>query len=315
MKQKLYILGVVTAMIISAGAIFKVNHWPAAGIMLVAGTLILVFLFLPAALIDNYKTEENSKNKALYIVTYLTCFVVFIAMMFKIMHWPLAGLWLFIALPFPYVVFLPVFLTVTSKNKNFNIYNTVFVLLLLALNSVFAALLALNVSKETISDSYNLSKDYCRVEAAMADLPAVGEQSAVNMKIDEVVKIAENYQDLILKYEGFTREQWKKDPVNLLNPESPNIPMAVLANSGESYPGDRLQQALKELMALMEQSKGYQATVKALPSILGFAAENGTDPDWTIRNVAGTNLAWVLIYLDGLEANLKMIKASTGSLL
>jgi len=315
MKQKLYILGVVAALIISAGAILKVNHWPGASILLVTGTLILVFLFLPAALIDNYKAEGNSENKALYIVTYLTCFVVFVAMLFKIMHWPLAGLWLTIALPFPYVVFLPVFLVVTSKNKNFNIYNTVFVLILLALNSVFSALLALNVSKGTIVDSYNISRDYCHVEAAMADLPSVGDQSAVDVKIDEVLKIADNYQDLILKHEGFTRAQWKKDPVNLLNPESPNIPMAVLVNSGESYPGDRLQKALQELVVLMEQNKSFDTAAKALPAILGFAGENGIDPDWTIRNVAGTNLSWVLIYLDGLEANLKMIKASTGSIL
>jgi hypothetical protein len=311
MKQKLYILGAIAAMITATGAIFKVNHWPKAGILIVTGTLILVLLFLPAALINNYKAEGNSRNKILYIVTYITCFVVFIAMLFKIMHWPHAGIGLVIALPFPYVVFLPVFLVITSKNKNFNIYNTVFVLLLLALNSVFSALLALNVSKGTIVDSYNISRDYCHIEAAMADLPVVGKQSAVDVKIDEVLKIAENYQDLILRHEGFTREQWKKDPVNLLNPESPNIPMAVLANSGESYPGDRLQKALQELISLMEQSKGYQAAAKALPSILGFAAANGTEPDWTIRNVAGTNLSWVLIYLDGLEANLKMIKAST----
>ena len=28
MKQKMYILGVVTVLIIFAGTIFKVNHWP-----------------------------------------------------------------------------------------------------------------------------------------------------------------------------------------------------------------------------------------------------------------------------------------------
>jgi len=46
--------------------------------------------------------------------------------------------------PFPYVVFLPVYLIVTEKNKSHNIYNTVYILLLLALNSTFAALLALH---------------------------------------------------------------------------------------------------------------------------------------------------------------------------
>jgi hypothetical protein len=311
MKQKIYILGVVATMILVTGTIFKVNHWPAAGILLITGTLILVLLFLPAALINNFKAEGKSKNKMLYIVTYITCFVVFTAMLFKIMHWPHAGIGLLIALPFPYIVFLPVFLVVTSKNKNFNIYDTVFVLLLLAVNSVFSALLALNVSKSTIDDSYKISRNYCNVEAAMANLPVIGGESAVNTKIDEVLKIVNDYQDLILKNQKLTREQWKKDPGNLQYPESPNISMAVLAESGESEPGDRLQNTLKELFALMEQSKGYEATAKALPAILGLAEEIGMEPDWTIRHVSGTNLSWVLIYLDGLETNLKMIKAST----
>src|SRR5674476_974690 len=133
MKQKIYILGVITAIIISTGLIFKVEHWPTSQILITAGTMILVLIFIPVALINNYKAEGNTQNRLLYIVTYITCFVVFTAMLFKIQHWPLAGTLLTIALPFPYIVFLPVFLTVTSKNKNFNIYNTVFVLLLLCL--------------------------------------------------------------------------------------------------------------------------------------------------------------------------------------
>ena len=140
MKQKIYILGVITAIILSTGAILKVNHWPGAGILITAGTLILVFIFIPVALIDNFKAEGNSKNRLLYIVTGITCFVVFTGMLFKIMHWPYAGVGLLIALPFPYIVFLPVFLIVTSRNKNYNIFNTIFVLLLLAINSVFSAL-------------------------------------------------------------------------------------------------------------------------------------------------------------------------------
>ena len=278
MKQKIYIFGLASAIIMAAGAVFKVNHWAGAANLLIAGTLILIFLFLPAALINNYKAEGNRRNKLLYIVTYITCLVVFSAMLFKIQHWPYAGLGLVIALPFPYVVFLPVFLVVTSKNKNFNISNIVFVLLLLALNSVFSALLALNVSKETIADSINLSKNYCIVEAAMVDLPVAAEQTAVNVKIDEVLKIIYNYQDHLLKYEGITREQWKEEPEILQDAESINIPMAVLAGNGESYPGDKLQQALKELIALMEQNKGYEATAKAMPAILGFAGENRKRP-------------------------------------
>ena len=311
MKQKIYILGVITAMIISTGIILKVNHWPAAGILITAGTLILVLLFLPFALINNFKAEGNSQNKLLYIVTWITCFVVFIGMLFKIMHWPHAGVGLLIALPFPYIVFLPVFLTVTSKNKNFNIYNTVFVLLLLALNSVFSALLALNVSKDTVVDSNNISRDYCKVETAMAQLPVIVNESAVNVKIDEIIKITNDYQDLILKHEGMTREQWEKNPGNLLKPENPNISAAVLADNGEMPAGLKLEKAITELVALMGQTKGYEDTAKALPAILGLGTENGDNEAWsfTFRNII-IPLSWALTYLDGVETNLHMIKAS-----
>lgn len=311
MKQKIYILGVISAIILSTGVIFKVEHWPAAGILITAGILILVLFFFPAALINNYKTEGNRQNRLLYIVTYITCFVVFIGMLFKIMHWPYAGIGLLIALPFPYVVFLPVFLIVTAKNKNFNIYNTIFVLLLLALNSVFSALLSLNVSKETIDDSYGISRNYNKAGVALAQLPVIGNESAVNMKIDEIVKITNDYQDLILKHEGMTREQWKNDPGNLVRPDNVNTAASILADNGEITPGMKLDNAITELIDLMKQTKGFEDAAKAMPSILNLDEEKGKDD---AVNFYGRNifvpLSWSLIYLDGLEANLNMIKAS-----
>jgi hypothetical protein len=311
MKQKIYILGVISAMILSTGVIFKMEHWPAAGIMITAGTLVLVLIFFPASLINNYKAEGNSQNRFLYIVTYITCFVVFIGMLFKIMHWPYAKIGLLIALPFPYIVFLPVFLTVTAKNKNFNIYNTVFVLILLALNSVFSALLSLNVSKEAIDDSYSISRNYNKVGAALVQLPVIVNGSAVNMKIDEIIKITNDYQDQILKREGMTREQWKKDPGNLLRPDNVNTASSTLYDNGETTPGMKLNKAITELIDLMKQTKGFEDAAKALPSILDLDEEKGKDNalNFYNRNIL-VPLSWALIYLDGLEANLYMIKAS-----
>ena len=311
MKQKIYILGVISAIIISTGVILKVEHWPMAQILITAGTLILVLIFFPAALINNYKAEGNAQNRVLYIVTYITCFVVFIGMLFKIQHWPYAGVGLSIALPFPYIVFLPVFLIVTSKNKNFNIYNTVFVLILLALNSVFSALFSLNVSKETVDDSYNISRDYSKAKVAAAQLPVIVNGSAVNMKIDEVIKITNDYQDLILKHEGMTREQWEKNPGNLVRPDNINTAASILADNGEMPPGMKLDKSITELIGLMKQTKGFEDVAKSLPSILDLDEERGKDDalNFYSRNIF-VPLSWALIYLDGLEANLLMIKAS-----
>jgi hypothetical protein len=310
MKQKIYILGIISAVIISTGIILKVEHWPAAQILITAGTLILVLIFFPAALINNYKAEGNTQNRLLYIVTYITCFVVFTGMLFKIQHWPFAGIALLIALPFPYIVFLPVFLAVTSKNKNFNIYNTVFVLLLLALNSVFSCLLALNVSKEIIEDSYNLSRDYKRQETALTQLPERYRQSPVNLKIDEVLKIVNEYQDKILKQEGLSREQWNSNPGNLWRPEARGVAANAILNPKGPFPGEELQAVLENLILEFGKSPGYESLAKTAPLIFYYSEDGSVGDPRTQHDFTLSPLAWALIYLDGLEANLLMIKAS-----
>ena len=310
MKQKIYILGIISAIILSTGIILKVEHWPMGQIFIAAGILILVLIFFPAALINSYKAEGNKQNRLLYIVTFITCFVVFTGMLFKIQHWPFAGTALLIALPFPYIVFLPVFLAVTSKNKNFNIYNTVSVLLLLALNSVFSCLLALNVSKEVVDDSYNLSRDYKRLEAVVKQIPERDQQSPVNLKIDEVLKIVNEYQDKILKQEGLSREQWNSNPGNLWRPEARGVAANAIFNPKGPFHGEELRTALKNLILEFGESRGYEDLAKAAPIIFDYSEDGfGGDPR-TQYDFSLLPLAWALIYLDGLEANLYMIKAS-----
>ena len=37
MKQKIYLLGLISMLIIVSGTIFKINHWPGAGVLLTIG--------------------------------------------------------------------------------------------------------------------------------------------------------------------------------------------------------------------------------------------------------------------------------------
>ena len=305
MKQKIYIIGVLTVIAVFTGTIFKVNHYPGAGILLTTGITSLVLLFLPLALVNHYRSDESRKNLLLYIITYITCFVVFTGMLFKLMHWPYAGVLLTIALPFPYIVFLPVFISVTSKDKNFNIYNTVFVLLLLALNSVFSGLLALNVTSEKIKDSFTLSGNYNRQEMVLGDLGALKPESAVNVKIDEVIKTVNDCRDLILKSDDKTGEQWKKDPGNISRPDFRGSAATAPGESGLKSAA-RLDRDLNELIRLMAVTPGYETLARNAPVIFNFKPD---DPSWS-KEVFNDFLGWVLIYLDGLEANLMTIKVS-----
>ena len=308
MKQKMYILGIVTVLIIFAGTVFKVNHWPLAGFMIVIGLLTLVLVFLPIALIDHYKAMGNRENLLLHIVTWLTCFVVFTGILFKIMHWPFANTILTVALIFPYVVFLPVFLVTTSKDKNFNIYNTVFVLLLLATNSVLSALLSLNVSAERINDSYNLSRQYIQVGKVLDQLPANDSKSRIVLKIDEVLKVADEYKSLILKFEGMTPEQYNYAG-DLLRPDLRGAAVQALSTTGNAKLGEKLDNSLKELIKEIENTPGCNELTKAIPVILDLNPQNEDEPLLIWHNITNT-LSWTLIYLEGLETNLKMIKTT-----
>lgn len=308
MKQRIYILGVITAMIVFTGTIFKINHYPGAAILIITGIVSLVLLFLPLALTNHYRADGNGKSLLLYIVTYITCFVVFTGMLFKLMHWPYAGILLTISLPFPYVVFLPVFLGVTSKDKNFNIYNTVFVLLLLALNSVLLGLLSLNVTNERVTDSYQLSRNYINQQRGLSLLPGTDTKSVVNIKIDEVIKIVKECQEKVLDLDGKTLDQWKNNPGNLIRPDIRGSAATGLGDKGEQF-GIKMQNEIEELIKLMAATPGYESLAQNAQGILNFKISPSENDDW-YPQVFNDFPAWVLIYLDAIETNLYMIKAS-----
>lgn len=305
MKQKIYILGLVTTLLIFLGSMLKVNHLPGASILLTIGMLTLVLIFLPLALINNYRSEGTEQTRTLYLVTWLTCFVVFTSMLFKIMHWPFAGYGLLIALPFPYLVFLPVFLSVTAKIKYNNVRNTVFVFFLMAIISAFSVLLALNVSKDRIDDSYNLSRNYIGLETALKEIPGKQVPTAVNTKIDDVLKIVDEYQALILKREGLSCDQWNKTPGNLLRPDAKQAAFEALNNGSEPFPGDRLELSLKNLMDELKRNEAYSEFASSAAIIFDYREDFRNDHP---RKFENNDLSWLLIYLDGLKANLNILK-------
>lgn len=307
MKQKLYILGIVTTVLIFTGTIFKVSHWPGAGYMLTGGLVILILFFIPAALINHYRAEGSNRNKLIYIITWVTSFIVFTSMLFKIMHWPYAGVLMTLALPFPYVVFLPVFLYVTSRNKNYNIYNTVFILLLLALNSVFGTLLALNVSKERIEESFNLSQNYYRLENVLSQFTVNDQGSQIIKEIDYLIELADYYQARMLQLDMNTPENWHNDPRSLVRSDSRVIPSAAIATK-DSPPGIEMVKGIRKLIAALEKTPGYEGMAEMAKELLDFNPQNGEVDDFVRINLIDNSLGMALIGLDGLKADLLLMK-------
>lgn len=308
MKNKIYITGILTVILIFTGALFKVQHWPAAGVMLTLGLASLVLLFLPLAIADHYRSN-GKKYPVLHFITWLTCFVIFTAMLFKLMHWPYAGIGLLLALPFPYVVFLPVFIYTTSKDKNFNINNLIAVLLLLAINSVFSGLLALNVTRDSIMDSYNLSRDYIFVDNLASKLPVLSADNEVIQKIDNTVGILTDYEEIILKAEESQVKSFTSPNPDLSRPDAKGIASEALLVSGEAQYGSKLAEALRELTDALGKTREYSTLVNRMPEITGFPA-TGDITQWADATFKDNACLWTLTYLEGLKANLLTLRAS-----
>ena len=117
MKKFIYISGIILINLQLAGVIFKISHWPGAGVLLSLSVVLMVFLFFPIALITSYKQHKDKSQLHLYIIAYLTIAFTSLGMLFKIQHWPLASYMLIIGLPLPFILFLPFYVRYHNKTK------------------------------------------------------------------------------------------------------------------------------------------------------------------------------------------------------
>ncbi|MDX9946783.1 MAG: hypothetical protein RBS38_05415 [Bacteroidales bacterium] len=308
MKQKIYILGLVTAIIVFLGTLFKVNHWPGAAILLVSGISILIFVFMPLALVSSYKAEGNKGKRLLYIVTWLTAFLIFTAMLFKIQHWAFSGLLMLVSIPFPFVVFLPVFLMTRPGNTKENIYSTVSVLFLLMIISCFTGLLALNVSKDKMVDSFTLVQNYSRSSEGAENLEISSQFPSIKL-IDELIVMSQEYRDLYVGSSGYSPDMWKDE----LGPYQGSW---LSHNNDKRFGKEKeaihsaLLSGLGDLVALLERTPGCESLAAAAPSVFNLRKTPGGNYNWDSDLLLAPTHPWLLVYLVGLENNLKLMKVS-----
>jgi hypothetical protein len=92
MKNTMKISGIAGTILFGFASLFKIQHWPMAGIMLVLGALALAFVFMPSALGVLWK-ETHSRNKLFLFISGFVFGMLFIfGTLFKIQHWPAAGI-------------------------------------------------------------------------------------------------------------------------------------------------------------------------------------------------------------------------------
>ena len=97
MKNTMKISGIAGTILLGFAALFKIQHWPGAGIMLTLGAIILAFTFLPSSLRVLWKETHNRNRLFLFISGFIAGFFFILGTVFKIQHWSGAGILLLLA--------------------------------------------------------------------------------------------------------------------------------------------------------------------------------------------------------------------------
>jgi len=314
MKKSVFISGIVCANLMLFGSMFKVFHWPGANVMLVLSILLFCFHFLPFALINNYQNQQEKKHMLLHVVTFVVFFISMMGVLFKIMHWPGASVFLFLGIPLPFVLFLPVYLYQTRKEKNNSSVNFLGIMFGLTFLAVFSVLLALNVSKDVLNRFVLNLNNYNDLTTS------VNIQSKQN-NLKEKSNNLDNYIEdlkcelLTLTNNNVCNQNGKVvtlDPGTLINLDNTSIPKGVLLGDNES-----------KLAELKKQINGFTTSVLASPEIKQqlkeltkslFDLSDQNSVSWEQREFAGFQLVVVLDVLSQIQSNARLIETEANAI-
>lgn len=115
----LFISAFFAALFFITGILFKVQHWPGSGLILTLAGVFAVLFFIPSLLYSGLKDPESKPKRLLYVLGAIGTMFFISGYIFKMQHWPLAALLLFLGLFILFVVVFPWYTHVSWRNENF----------------------------------------------------------------------------------------------------------------------------------------------------------------------------------------------------
>jgi hypothetical protein len=309
MKKYIFTTGIISANLMLFGALFKVNHFPGAGILLILSILTLCFLFLPFALYNVYQNSSPRRYKLLYIVTYLVFAFVFIGALFKIMHWPGAGWFMIIGIPLPLIVFLPVYLILTRKDKKYSMVNFMGIIFGLTFLTVFSALLAVNAGADILN---NIEDQFKGNEMFIETLSIDSENTptSIHQKSDELCLFIGELKSKLLTMSGNSTEDLSI--ADILNQDDTKLAHQLFFSDEDAL--HSLKSKITDFkQALSSSDLASKELVKLSNEILDVDDKNVEDEQslkatWEAYYFGNSRLIIALNVLSRIERNVRFIE-------
>jgi hypothetical protein len=320
MKNKIYLLGIILIILFTLGAIFKMMHWPGAGIVLTVSLGLFSLVFAPLAVINCYREEK--KYAFVYLAGLITISFNFLGALFKLQHWPGAGILLTIAIIIPFVYFLPAFLIYMNKSAEKTMKKLISVLFILVFVAAMDALLALNVSKTILNDSalindhytllatyYEKSSDDKKSSAGTAyldQLNILSDKSDLlvseinDLKILLITTVTEDNKESIDDTEKI--DIWK-----VRGKDNRNVPSTIMINEEKALTLKNSVNEYKTFALGFSEASDSEFINKYLST--GDILWDDETYTWEVAHFHGSMLVWAINYLTSLEFKIRMVEA------
>jgi len=154
MKKFMYIMGMIAPAMLITGTIFKVQHWPGAGVLLTLSLFLLGAIYLPVFVmvkIRDTRKEGKKVNIPMYIFGLIAGIIFIAGAMFKIMHWPGAGIMIMLSGIVTVFIFIPILVVQALKDKENQVQNFTILIFVLCFVAITFMIYALRVSKNVLT--------------------------------------------------------------------------------------------------------------------------------------------------------------------
>lgn len=187
----LYLFGFISFFPWMAGVLFKVQHWPGAGLLITIGIAATVVLFLPTLLYVKIKDAVKKDLNPVLTIGIISGMIYITGLLFKIMHWPGAGLMFFVGALLFVVIFLPYYTVKVYKEDKHVSFKFIFLLVGVLWFILTTTLFNLKISRDVMADFIdnheNLTMLNRQMTKANADLYLLAERTVDDMnKLKEI---------------------------------------------------------------------------------------------------------------------------------
>lgn len=196
MRQSSFISGIIAGGLICLGSLFKFQHWPGAGVLLLLGMFCLALAFIPSLFIYYYKNEFSKSGKIAQIVGLIAINLGVMSVMFKIFHWPGAWVMFMTGMGIAVFVYLPLLIYKNSLEKS-TVSQNKFVIVTFLLSIGGFSFFGLRAKSSINEETY--LKTNAEIHASIAEISKKIETLKSNHENDSVIVLQKKLIDELQK--------------------------------------------------------------------------------------------------------------------